>query len=320
MQKLIVLFSIFVVIASCGMPQKDKEEIAIITCNVMAESRNMDAAMRIKEINSAREKIGEERFLLTDESIKESFKYGLCKNLVLNDSYFENLDALKAIEAEELRIAGEKAEEERIAREKKAEKERIAREKKAEEERIAREKKAEEERIAREKKAEAERIAIENAKKKYRQSILSAIEGYKLEVKRAWVRMSGEEVRVSINCKEISDLKVNLAVKFESGVTRYLQNQRIYCTEKRSSITQQKWVQDFNFMSEYSQYHPETKALMESFGNWGGSGHVLEHIDEFEIKIISGGSRINYINFSPLVLESHAILDEPIVLIWRNET
>jgi hypothetical protein len=126
MKKLIALLAIFV-IASCGMSDADKEEIAIITCNVMGESRNMDAAMRIKELNAAREKIGEERFLLTDAVIKESMKYSLCKYLVLNDSYDEKLNNLKAIEAEQkLAEAKIKAEKQRIE----AEKQRIAAEKK----------------------------------------------------------------------------------------------------------------------------------------------------------------------------------------------
>jgi hypothetical protein len=122
MKKLAALLVIFV-ISSCGMSDADKEEIAIITCNVMGESRNMDAAMRIKELNAAREKIGEERFLQTDAVIKESMKYSLCKDLVLNDSYDEKLNNLKAIEAEQkLAEAKIKAEKQRIA----AEKQRIA--------------------------------------------------------------------------------------------------------------------------------------------------------------------------------------------------
>jgi hypothetical protein len=112
-----------IVLSSCGMPDADKEEIAIITCNVMGESRNMDSAMRIKELNAAREKIGEDRFLQTDAVIKESMKYSLCKDLVLNDSYDEKLSNLKAIEAEQkLAEAKIKAEKQRIA----AEKQRIA--------------------------------------------------------------------------------------------------------------------------------------------------------------------------------------------------
>ena len=55
----------------------------------MAESRGMDASLRIKEINAARKEIGEDRYLDTDEKIKESFEYGLCNELVLNDKEYE---------------------------------------------------------------------------------------------------------------------------------------------------------------------------------------------------------------------------------------
>ena len=149
----------------------------------MAESRNMDAAMRIKEINAAREKIKAEPYLLGDKEIIESFEYGLCTNLVLNDPEYQNiLFELKELErvakeeaAEEARIVREKLAEiarlERIAKEEAAEEARIVREKLAEKARIAREKKAEEERIAREKKAEEERIVKQNNIAKYTSAV-----------------------------------------------------------------------------------------------------------------------------------------------------
>ena len=122
---------------------KRRSDLATVTCNFMGESRNMDAAMRIKEINSARERLGEDLYLGIDAGIKESFEYGLCRELVLNDpDYNSKLLAIMEAIAERERL---RAEEERI----RAEEARIAREKKAEEERIAREKKAEEERIVR---------------------------------------------------------------------------------------------------------------------------------------------------------------------------
>ena len=77
-----------IVLSSCGMSDAEKEEIAIITCNIMGESRNMDGALRIKEINAAREKIGEDKFLDTDDVITGASRYGLCKELVLNDPLF----------------------------------------------------------------------------------------------------------------------------------------------------------------------------------------------------------------------------------------
>jgi cytochrome c oxidase subunit II len=68
---------------------QEKEEIAIITCNIMGESREMDSGIRIKEINAAREKMGENAFLGKDDVIQESFDYGLCKELVLNDPLYK---------------------------------------------------------------------------------------------------------------------------------------------------------------------------------------------------------------------------------------
>ena len=64
-------------LAACGPSQEEIDNTATITCNIMGESRNMDAAMRIKEINSAREAIGAQPYLDGDSTIKKSFKYGL---------------------------------------------------------------------------------------------------------------------------------------------------------------------------------------------------------------------------------------------------
>ena len=50
----------------------------------------MDSAIRVKEMNNAREKIGEDRFLGRDNDIKESIQYGLCEELVLNDPDYKN--------------------------------------------------------------------------------------------------------------------------------------------------------------------------------------------------------------------------------------
>ena len=86
-------------LTACGPSQKEKEELAIITCNII-ESDFMVGAVRIREVNNAREKMGEDAFLDLDDVIKESFEYGLCKELVLNDSnYQENLLAAREAEA-----------------------------------------------------------------------------------------------------------------------------------------------------------------------------------------------------------------------------
>ena len=149
MRKLLVVnfFAIFVFVG-CGMSEKDKTEISQITCNVIEATRNMDAAQRIKEINAAREQMGEERFLGTDGDIIESVGFGLCVNLVRNDEDYET-KLTSSKKARQMRL-----EQERIAREKVEEKERIAREKLAQEER----KKAEQERIAKQKKAKEDKL------------------------------------------------------------------------------------------------------------------------------------------------------------------
>nr|MDA7554636.1 energy transducer TonB [Gammaproteobacteria bacterium] len=166
---------------------KQRSDLATVTCNFMAESRNMDAAMRIKEINSVRERLGEDFYLGTDAGIKESLEYGLCRELVLNDPDYNSklLETITAVkEAEEIaRIASEKLAEEkaRLAKEKKAEEERIAKLKKAEEERIARVKKAEEERMKKEKELEIAKRLIEEVTPVYpRRAKERGTQGYSL--------------------------------------------------------------------------------------------------------------------------------------------
>ena len=95
----VLLLASLLLLTACGPSQKEKEELAIITCNII-ESDFMVGAVRIREVNNAREKMGEDAFLDLDDVIKESFEYGLCKELVLNDSnYQENLLAAREAEA-----------------------------------------------------------------------------------------------------------------------------------------------------------------------------------------------------------------------------
>ena len=136
MNKILIILSL-VLLTACGPSQEEKEKVAAVTCSIMGETRNMDAAIRVREMNDAREKIGGEPFLRGDDAIQEAFGWGLCQELVLNESYDETLQPLKDAKRERERIAREKlAEEQRIA----AEKQRIAAEKRAEEQRIAAEK------------------------------------------------------------------------------------------------------------------------------------------------------------------------------------
>ena len=130
MNKILIILSL-VLLASCGVSQEEKRNIAAVTCSIMGETRNMDAAIRVEKMNDAREKIGGEPFLDGDDAIQEAFEYGLCQELVLDDSYNEILQRLKDAKRERERLAREKrAEEARIM----AEKRKIAAEKRAEEE------------------------------------------------------------------------------------------------------------------------------------------------------------------------------------------
>jgi hypothetical protein len=115
MNKILIILS-FVALASCGPSQEEKTSIAAVTCSIMGETRNMDAAVRVREINDAREKIGGEPFLGGDNAIQEAFDWGLCQELVLNEIYDETLQSDKDALRERERIAAEKlAEKQRIA-------------------------------------------------------------------------------------------------------------------------------------------------------------------------------------------------------------
>ena len=93
----ITFLPLFLLLTACGPSQEEKQNTAIITCNIMGESRNMDASIRIREINTARDKIGEKPYLFGDDKIKESFEYGLCEALVLNNKYETRLRIAKQL-------------------------------------------------------------------------------------------------------------------------------------------------------------------------------------------------------------------------------
>lgn len=161
MKRLLLLTMIF--LSACGPSNQAKEEIAIITCNIMGESRNMDGAVRIKEINAAREKLGEDAFLGSDDAIKQSFEYGLCRELVLNDDdYIDKLTAALEIELARLKAEGEEIE-----------------------------KREEVARIEREKREEAKKIEIEQAPSKYRKAVLKKIVDYKPSITYAGMLRGG---------------------------------------------------------------------------------------------------------------------------------
>jgi hypothetical protein len=130
MNKILIILSL-VLLASCGLSQEEKRQvemeqqrieqeaseklaqekairIAAVTCSIMGETRNMDAAIRVEKMNDAREKIGGEAFLGGDDAIQEAFEWGLCQELVLNEIYDETLQSLKDAKRERERIADSK--------------------------------------------------------------------------------------------------------------------------------------------------------------------------------------------------------------------
>ena len=120
----VTIFLAALTLTACGPSQQEIDDTATITCNIMAESRNMDAAFRIKEINAAREKIGAGPYLGDDQEIRDSFEMGLCKELVKGDGSYEVglLKWQQKLEAE--RLAQKKARDAEIARQAKLDAER----------------------------------------------------------------------------------------------------------------------------------------------------------------------------------------------------
>jgi len=130
MSKLTAALSLLFVVA-CGPSDQEIQNTATITCNIMTESRGMNGVVRIKEINAARKKIGEDAFLGRDTDILLSFKHDLCKSLVRNDDdYKPRLAKQQKQEALEL------AEQERILATKRGKQEQITKKKAAEAPRI----------------------------------------------------------------------------------------------------------------------------------------------------------------------------------------
>ncbi len=93
--KYIFIITISLILASCGPSSEEKKDIAAVTCSIMGETRDIDAAVRVEKMNDARKEIGREPFLEGDSVIQEAFEYGLCQELVLSENYNEALKPLK---------------------------------------------------------------------------------------------------------------------------------------------------------------------------------------------------------------------------------
>ena len=130
MFKLTAILSLLFVVA-CGPSDQEIRSTAAITCNIMMESQGTNAVVRIKEINAARKKIGDDAFLGRDIDILQSFKHGLCQSLVKNDDDYESRlaeqqkqEVLKLAE-QQIILASKKEEQEKTNRRRAAEKARI---------------------------------------------------------------------------------------------------------------------------------------------------------------------------------------------------
>lgn len=64
------------------------EDTAAVTCSVMGETRNMDAAIRVEKINEARQSLGLRPYVSGDFFITEALKNGRCQQLVLDEAGF----------------------------------------------------------------------------------------------------------------------------------------------------------------------------------------------------------------------------------------
>ena len=106
MKKIIFLPILFLLVA-CGPSDEEKQNVATITCNIISETKNMDPATKIKEMNAAREEIKGEPYLFGEDKINESLEYDLCVNLVLmSETEYEKV-LLAAKEEEERKIQEE---------------------------------------------------------------------------------------------------------------------------------------------------------------------------------------------------------------------
>jgi len=218
---------------------KQRNDLATVTCNFMAESRNMDAAMRIKEINSARERLGEELYLGTDSGIVESFKYGLCKELVLNDPEY-NAKLITTMEA--------------VAEQARKDKERA--------------------RIAAEKRA-IER-AIEDKKNitTWSNNLNDVLKEYPLDITLTKIKFDidytgNEEITVIYSCKYLEGLGHDVILKFKNNLGEIRQEGSSIggCSEYGQRIVNGKWGGDEfseGLVDLFYMDKPVTKEILET--------------------------------------------------------
>ena len=84
-----IVLVLAVLIVGCGLSQKEKERVAAVTCAIMAETRIMDAAIRVEKINEARDKLGGNPFLEGDKMIQLALQWEVCESLVLESEAYK---------------------------------------------------------------------------------------------------------------------------------------------------------------------------------------------------------------------------------------
>jgi len=88
MTRILFVLSLFV-LASCGVSQEEKQQQAVIACNVIEATKIMDIASTIREINTTRETIGESLFVDGSDIVENAVFFGLCEEMVINKENWE---------------------------------------------------------------------------------------------------------------------------------------------------------------------------------------------------------------------------------------
>lgn len=215
MKKLFALVIISTMV-SCGLSDQEKKEIATITCNIIGESRKMDSALRIKEVNAAREQIGGDKFLLPDDVITAAFKHGLCEELILDlpkweETLTEALRLEKEALDERIRIEKEKRDKEWAEAQRRLEE--SSRDFERQREAIRAREKNEAERVAREKEAKKQ-LEINNLKD-WKQTLVNHFNS--LEYSAASVSYSESKIVVEYECKSFSGFDYSTLISIKEG-------------------------------------------------------------------------------------------------------
>ena len=87
-----------VTLTACGLTESDKTNIAKATCSTIAETRNMDGAMRLQLVNEARSDLGEELYTDDDERLIGLYQRGHCTDLILNNEEYRSADLAYSID------------------------------------------------------------------------------------------------------------------------------------------------------------------------------------------------------------------------------